>query len=680
MPDTATDTAATTFPIPLLDKFTPLPLDPAAGNLTDEQRDTLAANIQLCRDTLVFFTGVADARGVGGHTGGPYDIVPEVLIADGFMRHAADRPDTPHKVYPAYFDEAGHRVAIQYLMSVLNGHLAPEHLLHYREYLSHLPGHPELGFTPGITFSSGRLGHLWPFCNGVAMAHPDHAVIVFGSDGSQQEGNDAEAARLAVAQHLNIKVVVDDNNVTIAGHPSAYLPGFDVEKTLAGHGMKTLAGDGEDLDALFARMCEAVTTPGPVGVVNRRVMAEGIPGHEGTPHGHDVVAQKNAIKYLEDRGGYGDAVAYLKGVSKGEKQPTLPGSDFGDVQKNRSLFGEVVTEILSEMPPEERRRRVRVFDNDLEGSTGIKAIGDAYPEVYVKAGIMERGNLSAAAGFSYGGPEGTGRQGVYATFSAFLEMSISEQSMARLNRANVLCHFSHAGVDDMADNTCHFGINNLFGDGGLPGSADSLAFQPNMPGDPNARLSGGHEHPDDTRLYFPADAGQLRAVVRRVFHDPGLRFIFSNRSGVPQILDADGNRQYGDGYTFEPGKDELIREGSAGYVVSFGSTLYRALGAVERLREDGLDVGLVNKPTLNTCDTAMLDRLGSTGFVLLAEEFNVATGVGARFGTWLLERGHTPKYAHLGTWREGSGGLWRQMGWQGLDAEGIADAVKRLAS
>ena len=35
---------------------------------------------------------------------------------------------------------------------------------------------------------------------------------------SQQEGNDAEAARLTVAQELNVKLLVDDNDVTISGH------------------------------------------------------------------------------------------------------------------------------------------------------------------------------------------------------------------------------------------------------------------------------------------------------------------------------------------------------------------------------------------------------------------------------------------------------------------------------
>ena len=80
----------------------------------------------------------------------------------------------------------GHRVATQYLVSALEGHLPFEHLLQYRAANSKLPGHPELGLTPGVKFSSGRLGHVWPFVNGVALANKDKTVFMLGSDGSQQ--------------------------------------------------------------------------------------------------------------------------------------------------------------------------------------------------------------------------------------------------------------------------------------------------------------------------------------------------------------------------------------------------------------------------------------------------------------------------------------------------------------
>lgn len=633
-------TTTTRFPIDL-GAYKPLKLDPANKTLTDEQRETLKANIQLCRDAIIFFTATGAARGVGGHTGGPYDTVPEVVILDALFRSA------PDQFVPIFFDEAGHRVATQYLMATLHGDLPAEQLTRYREAHAHLPGHPELGLTPGVKFSSGRLGHMWPYVNGVALANPGKTVFCLGSDGSQQEGNDAEAARLAVAQHINVKLIIDDNDVTIAGHPSKYLPGYSVAKTLEGHGLKVLEGDGEDLDDLYARIIEAIATPGPIAVVNKRPMSVGIEGLEGSTHGHDVISVKLALAYLEKRG-LTAAVDFLKAI----ETPKNPYKFIGAGDKwdsNRNVFGDAVNAVLDGMSEADRKAKVLVIDSDLEGSCGLKKIHDAHPEVFIPSGIMERGNISAAAGF---GME-KGKQGIFATFAAFLEMCISEITMARLNYSNLLCHFSHSGIDDMADNTCHFGINNFFADNGL---------------------DDGYE----TRLYFPADASQMKAVVSSVFNDPGLRFIFSTRSKTPNILDASGKDLYGEGYTFVPGKDEVVREGTAGYIVSFGDGLYRALDAVHRLKEEGIDVGLINKPTLNVVDEATIAKIGATPFVIVVEAFNRKTGLGSRFGTWLLERGLTPKYAHLGTHKEGSGGLWEQYPHQGIDPDGIIAKVKEL--
>ncbi|MCT0199052.1 transketolase [Synechococcus sp. CS-1325] len=635
-----TATLSTAFPIDLA-AYQPLALHPDQPSLSASQREALKANIQLCRDAIIFFTATGAARGVGGHSGGPFDTVPEVMILDAFFRGAPDR------FLPVFFDEAGHRVATQYLISVLRGELPAEALLQYRAAHSRLPGHPELGFTPGVQFSSGRLGHLWPFVNGVALAHPGKTLFCLGSDGAQQEGDDAEAARFAVAHGLNVKLVIDDNDVTIAGHPSQYQPGYDLERTLAGHGLATLTGDGEDLDDLYGRLCRAVGTNGPVAVINKRPMAVGIEGLEGTTHGHDVIPVDLAIAYLEQRGQDG-AATYLKGIVKPANPATFLGSG-QRLEANRNVFGDAVVEILGAMTPESRKDSVLVVDSDLEGSCGLTQIRKAHPEIFVSGGIMERANFSAAAGF---GME-AGRQGIFATFSAFLEMIISEVTMARLNGANVLSHFSHAGIDDMADNTCHFGLNNCFADNGL-------------------------EENDSTRLYFPADAAQMKACVKAVFADPGLRFIFSTRSKVPNLLDAAGNELHGEGYSFESGKDELVREGSAGYVVSFGECLYRALDAVERLRAEGLDVGLINKPTLNVVDEAMIARAGASPFVLVVESFNRRTGLGSRYGTWMLERGFTPRYGHLGTHKEGCGGLWEQFPHQGLDPDGIISHVRGL--
>ena len=118
--------------------------------LSESQKADLAHNIQLCRDAIVFFTAMGAASGYGGHTGGAYDTVPEVMMMDAFFRTCPDR------FVPIFFDEAGHRVATQYLMSSLEGHIDPELLRFYRKGHNKLPGHPELGLTYAPTPSTLR--------------------------------------------------------------------------------------------------------------------------------------------------------------------------------------------------------------------------------------------------------------------------------------------------------------------------------------------------------------------------------------------------------------------------------------------------------------------------------------------------------------------------------------------
>nr|WP_321465824.1 transketolase C-terminal domain-containing protein [uncultured Desulfobulbus sp.] len=625
------------FPIDL-SAYQPLRFSLDQETLDAEQKAILQKNINLVRDSIVFFTALANTKGLGGHTGGAYDIVPELLIADGFMKGS-------DSTVPVYFDEAGHRVAIQYIMAVLNGYKQPETLLHYREFKQGLYGHPERHEEEGVFFSSGRLGHMWSYVNGVAEANPGKTVFMFGSDGSQQEGDDAEAARYAVARKLNQTLLLDDNDVTIAGHPTEYMQGYDLVNTLSGQGLAVQSCNGEDIDALYRCIRQAITTEGPAAVVIRRKMAVGVAGIEGLPKGHDVIPVNLAVDYLTAKG-HAAAVAMLEQKPEKAAKTDYKGST-PEQAKNRDEFGKIICEILQGM--EKPEDKVIVVDSDLEGSCGLHHIRKNFPAVYVHGGIMERNNYSVAAGFG----SVPGKQGIFGTFAAFQEMVISEITMARLNQANVLAHFSHSGVDDMADNTCHFGINNFFADNGLA------------------------EH-DQTKLYFPADALQLKAVLTKIFHDPGLRFVFSTRSGTPFILNEQGEKFYGEGYTFKRDQDEVIREGKDGYIISYGEMLYRCLHVVELLKEQGINLGLINKPVLNVIDEATLAKVGASPMALVVETQNSKTGLGIRYGSWLLERGFTPKFGSMGTWKDGMGGLSEQIPYQGMSSEAIQEKVKLL--
>ena len=135
--------------------------------------------------------------------------------------------------------------------------------------------------------------------------------------------------------------------------------------------------------------------------------------------------------------------------------------------------------------------------------------------------------------------------------------------------------------------------------------------------------------------------------------------MFSTRTKLPNLLDGEGS-------------------GCHGQIVSFGEWLYRCLDAMEQLREEALEVGLVNKATLNVVDGEKLAELGRQPFVSVVESFNRRTGLGSRYGTWLLERGYTPRFSRLGTCREGCGGLWEQFPHQGIDSAGIFSHVRSL--
>lgn len=636
------------FPVDLK-QFKKLKLDPKNKQLSGEQKKDLLHNIDVFRDAIVAFTATGSARGLAGHTGGPFDTAPEVCILLGLINA------NPDGYVDALFDEAGHRVATQYLLSAMDGKIDPDHLLNYRDAHSKLPGHPELGLTPGVKFSSGRLGHMWAMVNGIAMASKGKNVILLGSDGSQQEGNDAEAARIAVANNLNVKLFIDNNDVTIAGHPSQYLKGYDIARTLQGHGLKVSRAKGEDVDELYSAVCDVVSSSGPTALIVDRKMAQGIEEIEGKFTAHDVIPVDVAKKYLTKRGYSEQQLAFYGDIKAVPNTHQYVGSS-KDKGANRSIFGEAVNGVLDGLSKEEAARRVMVIDSDLEGSTGLKGIHSKHPEVFVPSGVMERGNFSAAAGFGFG--SNGERQGVFSTFSAFLEMCISEITMARLNYCTVLSHFSHSGIDEIADNTCHFGLNHFFADNGLMDA-------------------------ETTSLYFPADGEQMKAVVRKVFFEKGMRFIFSTRSKVPYILKEGGSEDdklYGPGYEFVPDQEEFVRKGSAGYVVSYGDMLYRSLDAVERLRKEGLDVGLINKPTLNTVDEKAIQTYGSSPFVLVVESIAQKTGLGSRLGTNLLSRKLTPKYKTMGAIIEGCGGLHEQVNSQGLGPDDIIKAIKDTAA
>ena len=80
----------------------------------------------------------------------------------------------------------------------------------------------------------------------------------------------------------------------------------------------------------------------------------------------------------------------------------------------------------------------------------------------------------------------------------------------------------------------------------------------------------------------------------------------------------------------EYGKAEVLRWGEDGMFVAFGSLFTTCVAASDRLKEEGLDVGVINARFAKPIDRATIFRaLEETGFVVTVEENSLCGGFGA---------------------------------------------------
>jgi hypothetical protein len=90
-------------------------------------------------------------------------------------------------------------------------------------------------------------------------------------------------------------------------------------------------------------------------------MAPGIDDIEGSPHGHDVVPVKSAIKYLEAKG-YSNFVSIYDSI-KPTPDPYLYIGSSKELGANRVVFGEAVCAVLDKLGKEEAAKKVMVIDS-----------------------------------------------------------------------------------------------------------------------------------------------------------------------------------------------------------------------------------------------------------------------------------------------------------------------------
>jgi transketolase len=237
-----------------------------------------------------------------GHPGMPMGMaeIAEVLWRN-YLRHNPANPGWPDR--DRFVLSNGHGSMLQYALLHLTGYDLPmEELRRFRQLHSKTPGHPEVGYTPGVETTTGPLGQGLANAVGFALAEkllaarfnkPGHAIVdhftyVFLGDGCLMEGVSHEACSLAGVLGLaKLIAFYDDNGISIDGEVHGWFRD-DTPKRFEAYGWHVVPGvDGHD-PAAVARAIDAARaeTARPTLICCKTVIGRGSPGKAGTEACH----------------------------------------------------------------------------------------------------------------------------------------------------------------------------------------------------------------------------------------------------------------------------------------------------------------------------------------------------------------------------------------------------------
>ncbi|MCP1363788.1 transketolase, partial [Halomonas sp. BBD48] len=237
-----------------------------------------------------------------GHPGAPMGMadIAEVVWND-YLKH---NPANPHWADRDRFVLSnGHGSMLLYSLLHLTGYeLTLEDLQQFRQLHSKTPGHPELGYTPGVETTTGPLGQGLANAVGMAIAErtlaaqfnqPGHEIIdhntyVFLGDGCMMEGISHEVCSLAGTQGLGkLTAFYDDNGISIDGEVEGWFTD-DTAKRFEAYGWHVVPNvDGHNPDEIKAAIELARNHDDrPSLIICKTIIGFGAPNKQGSEESH----------------------------------------------------------------------------------------------------------------------------------------------------------------------------------------------------------------------------------------------------------------------------------------------------------------------------------------------------------------------------------------------------------
>lgn len=561
-----------------------------------------------------------------GHPGMPMGMadIAQVLWCD-VLRHDPADPTWANR--DRFVLSNGHGSMLLYSVLHLSGYgVSIDDLKAFRQLGSATPGHPEVGYTPGVETTTGPLGQ--GLANGVGMAiaesmlaarfnRPnyalfDHHTYVFLGDGCLMEGISHEAASLAGTLGLGKLVAVyDDNGISIDGEVEGWFTD-DTPMRFEAYGWHVVRDvDGHDPDAIARAIEEAQSVSDkPSLLCCKTVIGFGSPNKEGKESSHGAPLGDDEIALTREKLGwsYGpfevpaDVYSEWDGRQRGgalnaEWQGLLDSycADFpvlGNELKRR-LAGDLPdnwTDLLDEKLAEAQDKGESIASRnasrnalnvlgphlpelaggsaDLAGSNltiwdDSKAINRAdFSGNYVYFGVREFGMAAIANGMALHG----GIIPYAATFLMFSEYARNALRMAALMGLRAVYVFTHDSIGLGEDGPTHQAVEQTA----------TLRLMPNMD------------------VWRPCDAveslASWRAAIERtsgptslLFSRQGLPHQFRNETQLADIAKG--------GYILRPANGE-----AQAVLIATGSEVSLAMDAAESLSADGIEVQVVSMP------------------------------------------------------------------------------------
>lgn len=307
----------------------------------------------------------------------------------------------------------------------------------------------------------------------------------------------------------------------------------------------------------------------------------------------------------------------------------------GELFDPRKEFGRAVTEEAG------KNKDIVVFSADSGKSSGFGAFAQEFPERYFECGIMEQGAVGMAAGMST-----AGKIPVFCAIAPFVTARPYEMVRNDLG-------YMKQNVKIVGRN-CGITYSDL---GATHQSLDDFAIMRMIPG---------------MTVLAPQDPAEIRQAVKAMLAHPGPVYMRIGNPKIPQIFEEK---------PFEIGKGQVLCKGDDITIVATGSATADACKAVEILREQNINAGLIGMPTVCPLDKELLVReAGKTGRVLTVEEHYVDGGLGTMVTEALSEqpgivvRRHGLPKAYAVTCSD----YRKLLEHYRLDGQGIAETVKEF--